>query len=74
MTTDPGPEGRGAECGSIHPKELGWHCECKERRHHPGNHRCYGCGFEWEQGNPHSRMPDETDDTIFDLLGGYPDA
>ena len=61
-------------CGSVHPKELEWHCECKKSPHHPGRHECHGCGFRWEQGDPHSRMPNETDETLFDLLGITPEV
>jgi hypothetical protein len=61
-------------CGSFHPVELEWHCQCRKDPHHPGNHCCYGCGFEWEQGDPHSRMPDETDQTLLDVLGITPDV
>ena len=50
-------------CGSIQPVELEWHCLCKLTPHHSGRHRCHGCGFEWDQGDPHSRMPNETEDT-----------
>ena len=60
-------------CGSIHPKVLELHCKCKKPPHHPGRHECYGCGFGWDQGDPHSRMPNETDETLFDLLGITPE-
>ena len=61
-------------CGSIHPNRLEWHCECKKSPHHPGRHQCYGCGFEWDQGDPHSRMPNETDESLQDLLGITPEV
>ena len=61
-------------CGSIHPSRLEWHCECKKSPHHPGRHQCYGCGFEWDQGDPHSRMPNETDESLQDLLGITPEV
>ena len=44
-------------CGSVHPIEVEWHCECKQEANHEGPHRCYGCGFEWAWGDIHSRMP-----------------
>lgn len=46
-------------CGSIHPIEVEWHCQCRKDLSHEGTHRCYGCGFEWDQGDLHSRMPGE---------------
>lgn len=61
-------------CGSIHPVELEWHCECKLSAHHPGKHKCHGCGFEWAQGDPHSRMPNETEQTLLDVLGITPEV
>lgn len=54
-------------CGSIHPVEVEWHCECRKDPEHEGNHRCYGCGFEWEQGDIHSRMPSEDETAAADL-------
>lgn len=48
-------------CGSVHPKELAWHCQCRKDPGHEDRHRCYGCGFEWAQGDTSSLMPDEID-------------
>ena len=61
-------------CGSIHPVELEWHCECKKPPRHPGQHECHGCGFRWNQGDPHSRMPNETEQTLLDVLGITPEV
>ena len=74
MTDDAGVERAALEpwitlrvCGNIHPIEVEWHCQCRKDPNHEGKHRCYGCGFEWELGDPHSRPPNEDAATAADV-------
>ena len=46
----------GIRCGAIWPLDQQEpHCTCKYDSGHNdspnGNHRCYGCGFEWPLDN-----------------------